>query len=315
MINSYVLVKKFKSTSEELFFANFRFWKIGSSFDNDLGKAQRLFPKVWPLYEDYVYERTYVDDDGRERAPFDVEDTLLLMRLFKTGDLFFVNPCIEEENGDLASQLPYPVMVYTHTTNRYKLEADECAKFDSFASEILSLPNWSSKWFKISRRFFLYGGGKEYNPRHGLLDRIVDYITVLETILVPEKDFLGRRLRERAAALLKDKRIDADDTKRLLRDFYDVRSVIVHGSDISSATYPVLKRNIDFEQVVRQVIVESLRAIPNGDDRDIFLKDLFDICDQTRSEKIYNDFCSIKSKTEKTNCRERISRRLQKNST
>lgn len=308
MINSYVLVKKFRSTSEELYFADFKLWKIGSSYDNDLKEAQRLFTKAWPLYEDYVYEKTYADDEDGERAFDDIEDTLLLMRLFKTGDLFFVSPCKEEENGGLASQLPYPVMVYTHTTNLYKFEADECAKFDSFASEILSLPNWSSKWFKIARRFFLYGGGKACNPRHGLLDRIVDYISVLETILVPEKDFLGRRLRERAAALLKDKQIDTDDTKRLLKDFYDVRSVIVHGSDISSFNYPVLKRNMDFEQVVRQIIVESLRAIPNGDDRDIFLKDLFDICDQTRSKKVYNDFCSIKSKTEKANCYERISK-------
>lgn len=315
MINSYVLIKKFKSTSEELFFANFKLWKIGSSFDNDLGKAQRLFPKAWPLYEDYVYEKTYADDNGQERAPFDIEDTLLLMRLFKTGDLFFVSPCIERENGDLASQLPYPVMVYTHTTNRYKFEADECAKFDSFASEILSLPNWSSKWFKIARRFFLYGGGKEHNPRHGLFDRIVDYITVLETILVPEKDFLGRRLRERAAALIKDEQTDTDDTKRLLRDFYNIRSVIVHGSDITSSKESVLKRNMDFEQVVRHVIVEALKVIPVGDDRDRFLKDLFDVCDQTRSSKVYNDFCSIKSNTEKEKCCERISKRLQKNLT
>lgn len=315
MIKSYVLVKKFKSTSEKLYFNGFKLLKVGSSFDNDLKKAQRLFPKVWPLYEDYVYERTYVNDDGQERAPFDIEDTLLLMRLFKTGDLFFVSPCIEEENGDLASQLPYPVMVYTHTINRYKFEADECDKFDLFASMILSLPNWSSKWFRAARRFFLYGGGKEYNPRHGYLDRIVDYITVLETILVPEKDFLGRRLRERAAALLKNRRIDTDDTKRLLRDFYDVRSAIVHGGDISISKYPVLERNLDFEQVVRQVIVESLVAIPIDPDRDIFLKDLFDICDQTRSEKVYNDFCSIKSRTEKTNCCERISKSLQKNLT
>ncbi len=94
MISSFVLVKKIRSTSEELFFADFKLWKIGSSLDNDLRRAQSIFPKVWPLYEDYVYEKVYEDNNGRERAPFDIEDTLLLMRLFKTGDLFFVSPCI-----------------------------------------------------------------------------------------------------------------------------------------------------------------------------------------------------------------------------
>ena len=122
-------------------------------------------------------------------------------------------------------------MVYTHTTNRYKFESDECLSFDSFTSDILSGSNWSSSWFKTARRFFLYGGGKEYNPRHDSVDRIVDYITVLETILVPEKDFVGRRLRDRAAVLLK-KYDYVSEVRDLLKQFYSVRSTVVHGGDI-----------------------------------------------------------------------------------
>ena len=310
MINSFVLVKKLRSTSEELNFADFRLWKIGSSYDNDLKKAQHLFPNAWPLYEDYVYEKTYDDDNERERVPFDIEDTLLLLRLFKTGDLFFVNPCIKEANGKLFSQLQYPVMVYTHTNNRYKIESEECSTFDAFASEILSLPNWSYGWFKTARRFFLYGGGKEYNPRHDLVDRIVDYMTALETILVPEKDFVGKRLRERAVSLLKNHKIDIDDTKRLLTDFYSVRSAVVHGGDISSFKDNVLKRNMDFEAIVRKIIVQALRVLPNSGYRERFLLQLFDICDKTRGEKVFNDFCSIKNEAQKVKCRDRISNRL-----
>jgi hypothetical protein len=310
MINSFALVKKIRSTSEELNFADFKLWKIGSSYDNDLKKAQRLFPKTWPLYEDYVYEKTYNDDNGQERAPFDIEDTLLLMRLFKTGDLFFVNPCIEDPNSELSSQLPYPAMVYTHTTNRYEIESKECTTFDSFASEILSLPNWSSVWFKTARRFFLYGGCKEYNPRHDLVDRIVDYITALEAILVPEKDFVGRRLRERAASLLENHNVEIDDTKCLLRDFYSVRSTVVHGGDISSFKNNILNRNMEFEDIVRKIIVEALRVLPVGDNREKFLQNLFDICDQTRGEKVFNDFCSIKNEAEKVKCHNRIEKRL-----
>ncbi len=310
MISSFVLVKKLKSTSEELQFADFKLWKIGSSYENDLKKAQRLFPKVWPLYEDYVYEKTYDDDNGRERAPFDIEDTLLLLRLFKTGDLFFVNPCIEESNGDLSSQLPYPVMVYTHTLNKYNIESEECSTFDSFASEVISLPNWSTGWFKTSRRFFLYGGGKEYNPKHGLVDRIIDYMIALEAILVPEKDFVGRRLRERAVSLLKNHKIDIDHTKRLIRNFYDIRSAVVHGGDISSFKNNVLKRNMEFEVIVRKIVVEALRVLPSNGDRERFLQHLFDICDQTRVEKVFNDFRAIKSEAERVKCRDRISNSL-----
>ena len=309
MFKSYVLVKKLRSKSEELNFENFRLWKIGSSFDNDLQKAKHLFSTTWPLYEDYVYERAYKDDDEQEKAPYDIENTLLLMRLYKIGDLFFVNPCIETSDDRLLSQMPYPVMVYTHTTNKYIIESDDCLAFNTFASEILALPNWSSSWFKTARRFFLYGGGKEYNPRHDLLDRIVDYITVLETILVPEKDFVSRRLRERAAVLLKKQNVIAD-VKELLKNFYAVRSAVVHGGDISPFKDGILKRNLDFENIVRKIIVAALRSFPTGDDRNIFLRQLFDICDQTRSEKVFSDFCSIKDNNAKFRCHEKISKQL-----
>ncbi len=78
MINSFVLVKNLRSNSEELNFAGFKFMKIGSSWDYDLKRAQQLFPKAWPLYKDWVYEKGYKDnDESEERIPFDVEDTLL----------------------------------------------------------------------------------------------------------------------------------------------------------------------------------------------------------------------------------------------
>lgn len=309
MFKSFVLVKKLKSESEELIFENFRLWKIGSSFDNDLQRAKHLFPTTWPLYEDYVYEREYLDDDDQDKAPYDIEDALLMMRLFKTGDLFFVNPCIETSDDRLLSQMPYPVMVYTHTKNRYKFESDDCLAFNNFASEISSGSNWSSSWFKTARRFFLYGGGKEYNPRHDSVDRIVDYITVLETILVPEKDFIGRRLRERAAGLL-EKLDNVSDVRNLLKKFYAVRSTVVHGGDISPFKDGILNRNLDFENVVRKIILEALRVFPTGDDRKVFLKQLSDICDQTRGEKVFSDFCAIKDDNEKNRCYEKISKRL-----
>jgi len=53
----------------------------------------------------------------------------------------------------------------------------------------------------------------EYNPKHNEVDRIVDYMTALEAILVPERDgIIGRRLRERAVSLLKNQNLVSDDT-------------------------------------------------------------------------------------------------------
>ena len=93
-------------------------------------------------------------------------------------------------------------MVYTASTVKYKINLEEWPDFDAFASEMMLQKNWSSNWFKTARRFFLYGGGKEFNPAHDQLDRIVDYMTALEATLVPESDFVGSLLRERAVKLM-----------------------------------------------------------------------------------------------------------------
>jgi len=311
MHTSFALVKKLNSSSDELIFKNFRLSKIRRGDYIALREAQRLFSKTWVFYGDWIYRRQYDGSADWDKIPLDVEDALLLLRLYRAGDIFFLQPCIEEPDGNLSCQLPYPVMVSTTTTVRYEIDTEECCGFDAFASEIVSQKNWSSSWFKITRRFFLYGGGKEYNPAHDQLDRIVDYMTVLESTLVPESDFVGSRLRERAATLIKDTEIELNATKRLLRDLYDVRSTIVHGSKIGSKHKDALNNIADFEAIVRNVIVAALRTLPSSDDnRKNFLKKLFDICDLTRAEKVFNEFCKIRDESEKGNCFKRISKRI-----
>lgn len=312
MMNSFVLIKNLKSYSNELTFSGFKFVTIRSSLDYDLKRAQHLFPKAWPLYEDWVYVKSYDNNESWETIPIDVEDTLLLLRLYKPGDLVFLSPCIENENGELSCQLPYRVMANVHSAHKYEFQPEECTDFDKFAHEIKSLQNWSAVWFQTARRFFLYGGGKEYRPIHHEVDRIVDYITALESVLVPEHDdFIGRRLRERAVSLLSLNDIDRENTKRLLRDFYDVRSTIVHGSDISSTKTEVFKNNIELEMVLRKILIKALRMLPEKEtDRVSYLKKLFDVSDKDRAEKIFCDFYKIQSETEKRNCSDRISKRI-----
>jgi len=309
MRNSFALVKKLNSNSDELIFNNFRLTEISRGDTGALKKAQRLFSKAWVFYGDWIYKREYDNSADWNEISSDVEDTLLLLRLYKTGDLFFVQPCVEDADGKLSCQLPYPVMVSTTTTLRYEINTEECSSFNAFASEIASQENWSSDWFKVARRFFMYGGGKEHNPAHDQLDRIVDYMTALEATLVPESDFVGRRLRERAVKLING--IEFEAQKRMLRNFYGVRSTIVHGSKIGPNHREALKNIADFEQIVRDVLVSALKSIPSNDgDRNIFLKQLFPICDQTRAELVFNEFCKIKDENEKENCLKRLLKRI-----
>ena len=312
MIHSYVLVTNLRSKSEQLHFADFKFVRVGSNLDYDLKKAHSLFARAMPLYKDWFYERNYKgSDELMEKIPYDVEDTLFFLRLFKPGDLVFQNLCIETENGELLSQLPYRVMAHIHTTQMYQLETEECEAFDNFAKEMGSQRNLATSWFKTARRFFLYGGGKEFNPFHDEVDRVVDYMTALEALLVPEHDFVGRRLRERATSLLNDSNADPEDVKHLFKGFYNVRSAVVHGSNISDFKNGILKRNGDFERVVRRIIIQALKTLPENDkDRKAYLKNLFDVEDRDRSEQAFGDFCSVSTRQEKKNLFDRISNYL-----
>ena len=68
---------------------------------------------------------------------------------------------------------------------------------------------------------------------------------------------------------------------------------------------------MDFEDIVRKIIVESLKSLPETNNNMLeYLKQLFDVCDQTRAQKLLNDFGSIKDKSEKRRCVDQIAKSL-----
>jgi hypothetical protein len=316
MYTSFVLVKNLISDSNELNFSEFKLTKIQYGDIDALRRAQELFSVGVPLYGDWIYERYYnnIKADSLQIIPNDIENILLLLRLFKLGDLVFIKHCIREKGGNMLRQLPYRVMSDIRPFCKYDMQNDECFEFDIFVSEMTSYNNWDSTWFQTARRFFLYGGGKEFNPRHNEVDRIVDYMIVMESILVPERgDFIGMRLRKRAISLLKNHDIDNNKAKPLLKDFYNIRSTIVHGANVSSFKNRVLDRHNEFESIVRKVMIEAVKMLPEDDGRrEKFLKGLFDVSDQNRAKEVYKDFCAIKDTNAKKGCFDLISTRMTK---
>jgi hypothetical protein len=99
-----------------------------------LGKAQKLFSVGIPLYDDWIYESSYNNIDHRSlhKIPIDVENTLLLLRLFKVGDLSFIKHCIKEPDDNMLRQFPYRVMSDIHPFREYEIQNYECAEFDKF---------------------------------------------------------------------------------------------------------------------------------------------------------------------------------------
>lgn len=334
MYTAYVLVKNLDRAPGEqnadravLDFADFKISTIPQfegPHGNWLTNARGTFPEA--QIGDWVYEKSYSSPppaagaapSGLGRIPEDIEDTLLLLRLFKEGDLSFVRVKIRGEDGKLYRQYPYRVISDIATVLPYRFAQTECPKWNAFARELKSLPAWSSSWFRVARRFFLYGGGKELNCykeagagiENNEVDRIVDYTIALEAALVPEKDFVGRSLRERAVHLVHVGDAKSEETKRLLRDFYNIRSTIAHGSPLSDEQRGLITANrVQFELIVRKVLVEGIRRLPPDEgERRKMLEQLWHPSDADRAQKIFEDFGKIKDKEERRHLAGRLAK-------
>lgn len=313
----------------DLVFDKFKIWNVPQGDGQRLDTARQLFPEAAPPvhFNDCVYERHYtLIPPAREASPSDfgeipedVEDALLLLRLFKIGDLAFAQLKIKEPDGSLNFQFPYRLVCNaTPAGGYYRLGPEECAKWDAFALELMRQPAWNSTWFGVARRFFLYGGAKEFNchKEPGVeineVDRIVDYMIALEATLAPEKDdFIGKRLRERAVKLLGKEAEQGEHTRWLLKGFYDLRSTVAHGSSLSEADRRFITENREeFERTTREVLVAGLRKLPSADkDRVPILADWWAPSHANRAEKLLGDFGRIKNQREKEILIERLQRK------
>jgi hypothetical protein len=288
-----------------------------------LPDAQKLFPSDDACIGDYLLEKTYptppsvphLSPHNVGGIPEDIEDVLLLLRLFRPGEVAFVKLAITKPDGNVVRQFPYRMInalnSYSDPTELRETARDE---WRSFADELRSSQSWPAPWFSVARRFFLYGGSKEFNPRNREVDRIVDYVTALEAALIPEKGFLGKRLRNRAAALLSADTAQQTAAADLVKELYNVRSEIVHGSVQSKKTIDWLQSNrTRIEQLVRGVLVAAVKQVPAHDpSRTAFLTSLFDINDDDRMNSVIQQFYEIKTDAARDECAAKVKRGAKK---
>jgi len=297
----YILIQNFESGSKKLFFDD----KLSiTRIDNrNYDELKAVFRSVNRIGQHFI-ERWYddlpslpegdEDVSGLGRIPYDSEDLMLLLRLFKAGDIVFVAQVIRTPTGDLLSQYRYP-MAFSgyHSPFHYKMSEDEIPIFNEFYRQAPKWPGWDSEWFKIARRYFLWGGSKEFHPGRDN-ERILDYMIALEASFVPEGDFVSRRLRERTGAILGgDERASF---KKMINEFYGIRSALAHGDALSPEQTMILnEERLKFEEGIRRMLRKILKNCPaSEDDRRKYLSGLYDISDVERAEKIISDFGAIK---------------------
>jgi hypothetical protein len=232
--------------------------------------------------------------------PNDIEDILLLLRLYKAGNISFVKLAIIPPSGKSLVQFPYRAMndVNSYSSLRFAIEPEECQSWKVFADSIRKSRSWTSEWFAASRRFFLCGGATQFNPKWEDVDRILDYATALESTLVPERDYNTSRISHRAAALLASgDPAHAEDIVRFMKRFYDIRSRLVHGSSVGGENRDWLIENCgQVELRVRKVLVTAVQNLPPAEgDRRIALAGLYDPTDEDRGSSAFQRFTEIKT--------------------
>lgn len=231
------------------------------------------------------------------------EDLLLLLRLFRPGDLAFVAVSIEKSGHSPQTLYPYRVIsnLVTDSTRQFVLEHADVPAWESFAASLKSSASWTSDWFRVSRRSFLYGGSEEFNPNfESEVDRVADYMASLEAALVPKSFLIQRCLKERAVRLLGLDEDRAQRVKKMLSKFYAVRSTLVHGGSVKEQLAVLQDPDgwLNFERLVRDLLVAAIRKIPAEESaRKAYLTSLYEPDDNARAEEINENFKAIKDPT------------------
>jgi hypothetical protein len=234
MFKAFVLVRNFDSGSKNLDFGEFALNLVGFRFQ----EFRRVFSSVDLNPDDWILEKSYTTlppgppGSSVGGIPNDLEDILLLLRLYRAGDISFIKQATILPSGNTHPQSPYRAMndLNSYSTVRFNIESEECQSWKGFADGIRGSQSWNSDWFAAARRFFLSGGAKQFSPGWDDVDRIVDYATALESTLVPETDYNTRRIRRRAAALIApDNPAEAEIIVKLVKRFYEfvLRSCMV----------------------------------------------------------------------------------------
>src|SRR5438445_6029438 len=217
VFKAFTLVRNLESSAESLDLGEFTISPVGLRFK----ELREVFSSLDVNQDDWIFEKSYTQlplgppGSAVGGIPNDIEDILLLLRLYKAGDLLFAKQAIIPPSGNRIVQFPYRAMndLNSYSTLRFEIESEECESWNAFADGIRKSQSWSSDWFATARRFFLSGGAKEFNPK------------------MPEKDYNTRRISRRAAALIApDNPAENEVIVRLMKRFYEIRSRITHGS-------------------------------------------------------------------------------------
>lgn len=286
----YCLVRNLKTEDKELDFGDFKIVSVQQGPEAAKWRKKlecKEVPRVILIKEFRNYEMDDEDVSGFDKIIQSVDQLLLILRLFKSGDVMFCDHMIE----DLVSK-ERALSLYTlgkPSFFNYDFGQDEITNFNDFRKLITNKPGFNNPFYRFALDHFMTGVNKGFRYKIKELERIVDYITALESMFLIDNEpyFLRSTLGRRVSRLLED-----DETAKIIKSLYDERSNIVHGGNIGlSAEKEIRKleriRSLmpSFEDIIRKAFVKLLEHnFSHKDEMIEFMKSLYSM--QGKSLKI-----------------------------
>jgi hypothetical protein len=112
VFKAFVLVRNLESGAEGLDFGDFKINLVGLRFK----ELREVFSSVDVNQDDWIFEKSYTQlplgppGSPVGGIPNDIEDILLLLRLYKAGDISFIKQAIIPPSGNTLVQFPYRAM-------------------------------------------------------------------------------------------------------------------------------------------------------------------------------------------------------------
>jgi hypothetical protein len=139
-------------------------------------------------------------------------------------------------------------------SDKYTLNASELPSLRSFQDSLGNLSEKLAKNPAIALAVDRHGSSNEIKSA----DEIIDLFICLESLMLEQEEGLSFRLAQRSANLLGDSAESRRTIYKQLRDFYGLRSKVVHGSKLSNTQREKLKNIQPLREIARRVVLAVL---------------------------------------------------------
>lgn len=166
----------------------------------------------------------------------------------------------------------------------YELLVAELLFFDKFRSSVKSIISKSNQWTRKVALGLGYFGRSHHQQE--VTYQLIDLFMSLEALLLQENDQLALRLALRGANLLAPDAKTRMDIYSTLRDFYNVRSRLVHGSELSPRQKELLGHVAELRELTRRLVLAFMSlALDAATDSSLYkLLDEMSLSDERRKE-------------------------------